>query len=185
MEAYNVNNALFMLDRNYRKLELFLAIIAGIIVMVMVMIQSFSIISRLLFSAPFDITFDSIRLLFIASLFLGISYVQSLRGHVGIEIIIEKCPKAVQKYTAIFGSLLAIFIIGFMSWQTLLVAIESFTTKDYTMGLAHIQLWPFKMSISLGLFVLLGRLVIDLALNIFAYEDRDKNVVISEEEEGL
>lgn len=185
MEAYSVNNALFILDRNYRKLELFLAIIAGIIVIAMVMIQSSSIISRLLFSAPFDITFDLIRLLFIASLFLGVSYVQSLKGHVGIEIVIEKFPKIVQKYTAIFGYLLAIFIIGLISWQTLLVALESFNTKDYTMGLAHIQFWPFKLSVSLGLFVLLGRLVIDLALNIFAYEDRNKNMVIFEEEEGL
>lgn len=157
---------LLKINAFYVKLEAVLAILSGILFMVLMLMQTASVASRALFSQPLVVVYDLGRLLFVSGVFLGVSYVQGNREHIRIEMLTDRLPHKAKYWFELFGYLLAIMITSIIVWQTGLNAWNEFVTKNYTMGIVSLPLWPAHFAVTFGVVILWFRLVLDLLLKI-------------------
>lgn len=159
--------ALRTFDHYLRKLEYFLAIVAGIISILLMTLVTVDVILRNVLNMSIPGTFELVQLSFIGVVFLAIPYVQAIKGHINIDIATRGLPKSFQRGLDVMGCLIGLVVIVFITWQTGLEAWTSFVSGDYTMGIVQIPLWPSKLSIVLGMFFLSIRLSLDTLLYLF------------------
>jgi TRAP-type C4-dicarboxylate transport system permease small subunit len=100
-------------------------------------------------------TYDYVGLITATSVALAISYCAYERGHIEVEILMERFPQRVQ---AIVGSVVTLISAGFFgmaSWQSVVVGISMKAAHDTTMAV-YVPLYPFMyiLAFGLGLMVL-------------------------------
>ena len=154
-------------DRKLKKIELFLAVLAGIIALILMVLITLDVILRFFFNSSIPGSFEIVTLSFIGVVFLGLPYVQSVKGNINIDIFTRKLSTKTQRILDIIGFILGLLVIVLLTWQTGVESWKSFISNDYTMGLVHIPYWPSKFMITLGLSFLTVRLLIDTLLFIF------------------
>lgn len=118
---------------------------------------------RYLFSKPIMWNFDLQTVLVVVVVFLGIGYVQNLRRHVNVDILLNTLSETNQLWFQFFTDILFLCFSALVAWQAGLFAHEAFVLDDYLDGIARIPLWPAKGSMALGACFL----TLTLILNIF------------------
>ena len=155
-------------------------VIAGAIVMLMMVLITIDVVCRKL-SLSFSGVYETIQILTVAVVFLGISYVQKMKGHIFIEIATTKLPLKWQQILDCIGYLIGIFICGIITWQSLLVAWESVLIWEYAAGVVQIPIWPAKLIVAIGFLFMTLRLMLDLMF-FFIPEVQQEPVEIKEGE---
>lgn len=163
-----MHEKLLRLNAQYMKFERYLAVLAGVILLFTMGLQTVSVFMRFVMEQPLASAFEIVRLLFLTSVFLGVSYVQGKKGHIRIEILTNKFPPRLQFFFEFLGLLIAIFVTAIIMWQSGKNAWHAFVTMDHTMGIVQIPLWPAKASIPFGLLVLWIRLLLDFMILLTA-----------------
>lgn len=163
-----MRDKLLWFNEQYMKLERCLAVLAGLILLFIMLLQMFNVSMRFFIEQPLASTFEMVRLLFLTSVFLGVSYVQGKKGHIRIEILTSKLSSRKQNSLEFFGLLMSLFIVAVIAWESGKDAWQAYLTKDYTMGVTPIPLWPAKASVPFGLTVLFFRLLLDFMLLLTA-----------------
>ena len=161
-----MKKSILALDKYLFKVEIFAALLAGAIVMAMMLFVTADVIMRTFFEKPIQGTYDIVRFMFIGCVFMAAPYVQRIKGHINIEIVTDKLSPKVNRLFAVIGYLLAIYVVGILVWQTGLEARDTWIVQEYTMGILRVPLWPAKSVITLGMAMLLVRLVVDLVKEI-------------------
>lgn len=124
------------------------------------------VLSKILLGSSIKGAFEISEILFIFIVYLSISYLQSLKEHVALEIATTWLPEKIQKGLDTFGILLGIFIMGIVAWQTSLVALDSIKRSEISMAIINIPLWPGKLVVFLGFGLLFVRLTLDACRSI-------------------
>lgn len=176
-------NGILIVDKYLKKVEYFLAIIAGSFVLFLMGLITLDVITRYFFHSALPGTYELVKLMIVAIVFLGVPYVQSIKGNISIDILTTKFSERVQRNLDLMGCLIGIFIIGLITWQTGIEAWKSFVTQDYTMGLIHFPQWPSKLSVTVGMTLLLIRLCLDSIFYFFGIKFEGQEEV--ETEHGL
>lgn len=105
------------------------------------------------------------QLLIAAAVFLGLSYAQARRSHVGMDLLINHLsarPALVVDTITLFLSLAAIGVIVWYSWEG---AINSLLIGDVT-PTANIGTWWSKIAVPIGGGVLCLRFVVQIVENL-------------------
>ena len=149
------------LERIQIILEKAMMIVAGSIVMLLMGLITVDVICRKL-SISFPGVYETVQILTVAIVFLGISYVQKEKGHIFIKVATTKLPQKMQKGLDFLGYLIGLFICGIITSQSFLVAWESVTIFEYTSGIVHIPVWPAKVIVAIGFMLMTTRIVFDI-----------------------
>lgn len=149
------------LDKNLHKLETFFAIASGALVIVVMLLIVSDVFLRYFFNSPLPGTLELVQFLFVGVVFLGVAYVQAIKGHIFIEIGGGKLSPLAARLLALFGHVFSIFIVAIMAWRTGIDLWRTFEAKDYSMGIIHFPIWPSKFALTFGLVLLLVRLAVD------------------------
>ena len=115
---------------------------------------------------PLPAIFQLTEFMMVGVVYLGISYVQSLKEHIKIEMATSWLPQWGQDFLDIFGYMIGLLLFAIMMWQSGRLAWEAWDTQDYTMGIIHFPLWPAKNIIPIGCGLLCIRLLLDIFLDI-------------------
>lgn len=143
----------------HRRVDEWCGILAGVIIFGMMLLTSADIIMRYVFNAPIIGTFELMELLLPVAAYVGVSYVQQVRGHIAVEFIAERLPPkaAFRLDTAVLIIVLVVCVI--LTWQSAINGIVSWRAGDITLGLIEFPLGPPKVAVAFGLGLLCLRVL--------------------------
>jgi C4-dicarboxylate transporter DctM subunit len=139
--------------------------ISGIIVMAMMVLTTADVFLRYVFNNPLDWNFELQSLLLVGVAYLGISYVQSQRRHVCMDVLPARLPKTNQLQLQLFGDIIFLFLMAIITWQMGIQAWNAWVTGDFVWGAVDFPLWPVKWAITLGTGLFSLRLIADILSN--------------------
>jgi TRAP-type C4-dicarboxylate transport system permease small subunit len=96
-----------------------------LILVVMLLMGTVDVLGRYLFNHPLTGTYETFGFLLPALVLFGLSYAQSERAHVRIELVFERLPRRVKAVASIFTSLIALGLTCLIFWGGLKLSIHN------------------------------------------------------------
>ena len=142
--------------------ERMLSVAGGIIAGTLAILVTTDVTLRYVFNSPIAGLYELSEFMLIGTIYLGIAYVQTQKGHVRIEIFTAKLPPKAQQALNIFAYLIGIVAFGLITWRTGYMAWVAWDMNDYSMGLVQWPIWPARSLVPLGAGLLCLRLIRDM-----------------------
>lgn len=155
----------------FDKLEVILLRFSQLALLVMMVLTSLDALSRYFFSHSITGAYEiTERYLMIILVFLSMSYVLKVNGHIRLDILFERFSQKVRNVlNIIFYIMIAVFAF-FMGYEGLLITINALKNNLIMSGLIDFPLWLSYIWIPIGSFVLMIRLVLNVIL-LFVYKE--------------
>jgi len=132
-------------------------VVLGMIALVLAaLVLTYSVFSRYLFKAATDWQDEIAVFLLVCSTFMCGAYVQSYRGHVGIEAIASVLPPAANRWRMAIVDVLTFFFCAFFAWKSWTLFHEAWVDKMTTSSS-----WAPPLTIPYG-FMSLGMTLLSL-----------------------
>jgi TRAP-type C4-dicarboxylate transport system permease small subunit len=129
--------------RSYNKLALYFSMLALIVTSG---ILSYSVVSRYFFHAPTDWQDEVSVILLIGVIFLASAYVQSLRGHISIEILDNILPERLNTIRLFLIDVVSFLFCAFFSWKSWTLFYEAWSEGQTTDSVIASPLWiPYSL----------------------------------------
>jgi TRAP-type C4-dicarboxylate transport system permease small subunit len=142
--------------------------------LIMMILVSSDAIGRYLFGKPIVGTYEFVEMyLMILIVFLSMSYVMRIKGHIRLDILIDVLPKKLQnKLNALFYIMGAIwfFIIGYFGMVN---TFDAWSNNLVQTGIVTFPLWLSYIWVPLGAYLIAIRLVL-LGVDIFLTDNATK-----------
>jgi len=136
-----------------------------------------SVVTRYLFKASTDWQDETAVFLLVGATFLCGAFVQSIRGHVGIEAVSTLLSKRADAMRRIGVDLLCLAFCALFAWKSWTLLHEAWVDKQTTSSSWAPPLWIPYLLMSLGMTLLALQLVVHVAASVnrarsVAAEDR-------------
>ena len=148
--------------RKYDALERRIAYVSTTIVVLMMLLTTADVILRYVFNAPIQDSFELSQFMMVGIVFLGVPYLQTIKGHVSVEFLTSRVSPTSRKILTIFGYIMGLFAYALITWRSGYYAWKAWETSDYKMGIIHYPLWPAKSMVPLGCAMLCIMLILDI-----------------------
>ncbi|NPU86030.1 MAG: TRAP transporter small permease [Syntrophaceae bacterium] len=133
--------------------------IAGAAVVAMMLLTCADIVMRF-FGKPLPGVYDLVGFLGAVSVSFALAYTSVQRGHVAVEIVMERLPQRIQFRLQCIGNLGGAVFFLFLMWQSFLYARELFDSGEVSMTVA-MPIHPFVFGMSAGCGLLSIVLIMD------------------------
>ena len=134
-------------------------------------VLTYSVFSRYWFKAATDWQDEAAVFLLVGAIFLCGAYVQSFRGHVGIEAVASILPPAINRARMIFVDVLTLLFCTFFAWKSWTLFHEAWVDKQTTSSS-----WAPPLSIPYGLMAAgFTLLALQVLLQTLAHFARPRN----------
>ena len=130
----------------------FFSSIAFILLTGLILIEIFS---RALFNHSTMIADEYSGYFYLAYVFLGLGYTFKENGHIRITIIYSKMPKKIKKIMDFFAGSVALAVIGFVFYRSILLCLESYNYDMRSEGVSETPLYLTQIPMVIGLFFFL------------------------------
>jgi tripartite ATP-independent transporter DctM subunit len=140
--------------------------ISAAVITFAMLLTTVDVVLRYVFNSPLPGVYTLCEMMMIGAVYPAVAYVQQKRGHVRVDVIIDRLqgnPRAAFELATLF---LALVAFGMMCWQSGLLAWGAWISGDYDMGEIHYPFWPAKTLMTFGLGLLCLRLVTDIKNDI-------------------
>jgi len=125
-------------------------------------VLSYSVVMRYFFKAATDWQDEIAVFLLVGVTFSCAAYVQSLRGHIGIEALAGLLPARVNRLRLILVDLLSFLFCAFFSWKSWTLFHEALVEGQTTSSTLAPPLWiPYSM-MAFGMSLLTVQLLVQL-----------------------
>lgn len=128
---------------------------------------------RTIFNAPISGYIDLVELSMASMAFLGAAYCQRLGSHIRMELLVGRLHGRALWASEVFGTLVALFIIGVLIWYSAGHFHRSLTLGDTTID-AEFPVWPSKLLVPIAFSIWFLRLGIQLWGSIRLFMDPTK-----------
>lgn len=164
-------------SRSLSFVEKFVALIAGILIMALMLMVCGEVLGRGLFNHPIRGSIDIVEQLMVALVTLGISYGQSQFGNVRMTLISDRLSGRARWLSEIFALGIALNVVVLLtrgSWWNLM---RSWNNGGDTPEIG-IPLWPGISIVTFALALLAIRLLIQLseAIRLFLTSSTDSDI---------
>lgn len=154
------------IDGILSRIENILVLLAGLLVILLMFYGTADVIARAAFNRPLPSTYEYMELGMVAIVYLGVSHVQHLQAHVGVDMASKHFPRTVNKVLAVIGCLFGLLLMGTIGWWGAMAAWESYRTSEYIGSVARVQVLPARLALLVGVSVLFLRLLMETADHI-------------------
>jgi tripartite ATP-independent transporter DctM subunit len=134
---------------------------AAVITFIM-LLTTVDVILRYVFNSPLPGAYTLCEMLMVAAVYPAVAYVQQQKGHVRVDIIIDRLKGSPRISFELATLLLALVAFGIMCWQSGILAWGAWVSGDYDMGEIHYPFWPAKTVMTLGVGLLCLRFITDI-----------------------
>ncbi|WP_084783241.1 TRAP transporter small permease [Bacillus dakarensis] len=115
--------------------------------------------------------YEIVQLLMIVVIMMGLPYVQQIKAHVSIGLIVDRLPKKIQKVLDVISYLLTFVVCELIGWVNIQVAIDYFVSYRTSL-LLKVPLYPFLFIIGIG-FIIWGFVAFMQVFGVFKTKDED------------
>jgi TRAP-type C4-dicarboxylate transport system permease small subunit len=107
-----------------------LALTAGVLILVLVLMITYAVVSRKLFDAPLGFSLELSQYAMLAFVFLPLAWIQAQKGHIKIDLLTSRLSPRKQTILEIFASVAGLVFFALLAWQSWEIA-----WKSYELGL--------------------------------------------------
>lgn len=150
-----------MLVRLLGRLETSLNLLASTVLFGLMFYVTAEVAMRYLFNRPLPGHLELTQLFIAPAVFLALSYVQEYRGHVGMDLLVERLSRRARAVVDVFVLLVALATFVVITWFSWTSAWMSWEMGDVT-PTAYLPTWWSKMAVPVGSALLCVRLVLQL-----------------------
>ena len=129
-------------------------------------VLTYSVVSRYFFRVPTDWQDEASVFMLVGVTFLSAAYVQSFRGHIGIEALAGILPDRVNAIRVLFVDLVSFLFCAFFSWKSWTLCHEAFVDGQTTTSTLAPPLWiPYSL-MAFGMSLLTVQIFVQLLARI-------------------
>lgn len=143
-------------------IEDWLAIIAGMIVLALMIVVTSDVIMRSVFNYPLPNSYEYMELGMVFVVYLGAAQVQREKRHIAIDAVVKALPPRGGALLEMFGCIVGLILMAAIGWWGAQAAWNSFVTSEYIGSVAHVPVLPARLALLCGVLVLSVRLVVDI-----------------------
>jgi TRAP-type C4-dicarboxylate transport system permease small subunit len=133
----------------------FMAILAGLEIVALVLLNVYAVVMRYLFNTPVNWPIDTSEMLLVATVFLGGAYTLSVDGHINIPILVVLLSNSKQRALAIVWYLLISAFALVLMWKGTDLAWQNLCTVSWS--ISRLPLFPSYTVVPIGAFLLLAQ----------------------------
>ncbi|MEY4736235.1 MAG: hypothetical protein RL302_554 [Pseudomonadota bacterium] len=137
-------------------------------------VLTYSVVSRYVMQASTDWQDEAAVFCLVGATFMCGAFVQSLRGHVGIEAMAGLLPQSLNAVRLVFVDLLSALFCGFFSWKSWTLFHEAWAEGQTTSSSWAPPLWIPYALMAAGMTLLTLQLVVQLIARINALNKNNK-----------
>lgn len=149
-------------ERILSTIEDWLAIIAGLIVIALMIVVTADVIMRSLFNYPLPNSYEYMELGMVFVVYLGAAQVQREKRHIAIDAVIKALPPRGSALMEMIGCIVGLILMVAIGWWGAQAAWNSFVTSEYIGSVAHVPVLPARIALLCGVMVLSVRLLVDI-----------------------
>jgi len=144
------------------RMLVWLGVVSGFATLVIMVIVVIDVTGRAAFNAPLHSGVEISELLLVSLVFLGLASAQQKRQNFAIEVLSRHLPPKAQKGLELVGSLACLVIVVLLAWPSAHQAISSFNRNEMGFGIVAFPVWPARILLALGLWLLAVQFAIDI-----------------------
>lgn len=130
------------------------------------LVLTYSVISRYFFRAPTDWQDEASVFMLVGVTFFCTAYVQSYRGHIGIEALAGLLPRRVNAFRRFLVDAISLLFCGFFSWKSWDMFHEAWRDGSTTTSTFAPPLWiPYGM-MAAGMTLLTLQILVQVATHL-------------------
>ena len=129
-------------------------------------VLTYSVFSRYLVKASTDWQDEAAVFCLVGATFLCAAFVQSLRGHVGIEAVATLLPRAVNRLRLALVDLMCTLFCAFFAWKSWTLLHEAWVDGQTTSSSWAPPLWIPYLLMSLGMSLLALQLLVQFTARL-------------------
>jgi TRAP-type C4-dicarboxylate transport system permease small subunit len=140
------------------------------VLVVMIFFVAVDVIGRYAFERPLQSSYEGVQLMMVLVFSFGISYTQRKKGHVAVDMLVNRFGRRSQAITDLFVNLLCLVFLSVLTWQTLVKAGADFRTGESSLGkiggLFYVPIYPFYYMVSLTIGVLALTFLLEFLISV-------------------
>jgi TRAP-type C4-dicarboxylate transport system permease small subunit len=129
-------------------------------IIVMMLLTCADVVLRL-FGHPILGTYEMIGFLGSIVVSFSMAYTSLEKGHVSVEILVERLPERLQMVIDTIGSFISTVLFGLISWQSAIYALDLKHSGEVSMTL-QMPIYPFLLGMAVGCAMLCLVLVVEM-----------------------
>lgn len=129
-------------------------------------LMSLDVFNRLFTGQSIRGAFEMVETLMVFLVFLGIAHAERTDAHVRVRLVTGRLPPMAAEITRSFGNAMALGIVVWMAWATTGVAQSSVARGEFRMGLVNFPIWPARIVVAVGLWLLSVELLLTVSKSI-------------------
>lgn len=153
-------------SRGLEKVIHVLGTLAAVLIVTIMILTTSDVIGRYVIGSPLKGGVEISEILFLSAVYLGLSYTQLFREHVGVDLFISHLSSRTRLMLETIMLFLALLTYGLLAWRGAGAFWTSVSTGEYRWGLISIPLWPARLMIPLGVSVLCLKFIAEIVLNL-------------------
>jgi TRAP-type C4-dicarboxylate transport system permease small subunit len=152
-------------DSPYRLVEKFVkgsGILGAYLFFIVMGITTYEVLVRYIFNAPTTWSMEISVILTMWGTFLGVAYTLQQGGHTQIDLVINRFSERSRRILRIFVYLFIMLFSIFLTWASLVPAIEAYLIKEVTQSYTRTPLFILMISIPIGGILLILEIIREL-----------------------
>lgn len=129
------------------------AFLSSLFIIALVLLILTEIFSRALFNKSTMVADEYSGYFYLASVFLGLGYTFSQKGHIRINILTSRLPKREQNYFDIFAGTVTFAVISFIFYRVILMCLDAYNFNMLSEGVSETPIYLTQIPMILGLFI--------------------------------
>lgn len=129
-------------------------------------VLTYSVLTRYFFKVGSDWQDEAAVFMLVGAMFMCTAYVQSLRGHIGIEALATLLPDAVNRVRLMLVDIVSTLFCGFFSWKSWTLFYEAWSEGQTTSSSFAPPLWIPYSFMAVGMSLLALQLLLQTATRL-------------------
>lgn len=165
-------------NKYFNKIDKFLSICSGIALFIMMIWIFLDVFFRFVFKTPIKGTLEITgEYLMVILVYFSISYTLKKQKHVKVDLVEGKLPLIIKNVTTVLTNLLAATIFTFIGVYNLKEGLRYFEENIVSLSILKYPLAPALIIISIGIFMLVIRLLLQSLMIVFSKEEEHQTTI--------
>ena len=145
------------------KVERFLNFIGGgLILTAMMILVTCDVIARFFFNHPIHGATEITEFMMVGMFYFTLAYTQGVKHNIKVEVIITHLSPKAKQIAEFVTYFLGLLLFALITWQGVRSAADAWAIGEITFGLVELPLFPAKVLVPIGSFMLCLRFIMDI-----------------------
>lgn len=146
-----------------QNIERFLNHVAGSMILIgMMLLVTSDVIARFLFNRPIHGVTEITEFMMVGLLYFTLAHTQARKAHINVEILTSRLSPRARLVPEVITYFLGLLVFALITWQGVKSAADAWKIQEVTFGLIELPLFPAKVLVPIGSFVLCLRFILDI-----------------------